>query len=174
LFFLSMVPLCCFFASETALSQAGAGDVGPKSRVALIKLAPPIYPPLARQAQITGNVRVQIEVYRDGSVASAEMVSGHPMLKQAALDSAKQSHFECVQCENELTQYLLTYTFQIVGTAGKGCCTAGTKAAKRQDEERQRGPQVSQVQNHVTIAVGPLCVCTMNSAGPQCGQTRIN
>ncbi len=173
LFFLGMVSLCCFFASETAFSQATAGDVKPTSNVALIKLTPPIYPPLEQQAHITGDVIVQIEVKRDGSVASAEMVSGPPRLKQAALDSARQSEYECLRCESELTPYLMTYTFKIAGKAGKGCCTEGTKAAKRQ-AEWSRSPHITQVQSHITITAGPDCVCTLNSAAAQSGQTRIN
>lgn len=57
----------------------------------LVKLAEPVYPRLAQQARITGTVGVQIRVRDNGTVESATAVSGHPMLRQAAVDSARQS-----------------------------------------------------------------------------------
>jgi protein TonB len=58
------------------------------------------YPPLARQANITGDVELKLEIRKDGSIQSASVVSGHPMLTQAALNSAQRSHFECRGCED--------------------------------------------------------------------------
>jgi len=57
------------------------------------QLFPPLYPPLARQARITGDVRVQLFIRQDGTIKSSEVVSGHPMLKPAALDSAQNQNF---------------------------------------------------------------------------------
>ena len=79
----------------------------------LTKLFPPIYPPLARQARISGDVKVVVLVRPDGTVASAEVLSGHPMLKPAAVDNAQKSEFECKGCSGE-TKYLLTYTFGLI------------------------------------------------------------
>jgi protein TonB len=42
----------------------------------------PTYPPLARQAGISGDVELKLEIRKDGSVQSATVVSGHPMLTQ--------------------------------------------------------------------------------------------
>jgi outer membrane biosynthesis protein TonB len=69
--------------AETGLAQVSASTETPA--VVLVKLAPPIYPPLARQASITGEVKVQLRIRKDGGVDSAEAVSGHAMLKLAAL-----------------------------------------------------------------------------------------
>lgn len=77
------------------LAQAPTRPETLQSEVALTRLSPVIFPPLARMANIVGEVKVQVEVRTDGSVASAELVSGHPMLKQAALESAQKSQFEC-------------------------------------------------------------------------------
>lgn len=40
------------------------------------------YRPLPRRANITGDVELKLEVRKDGSIQSASVVSGHPMLTQ--------------------------------------------------------------------------------------------
>ena len=75
----------------------------------LTNLFRPIYPPLARQARIMGDVKLQIKLRADGSVESAEVISGHPMLKPAALNSVQKSTFMCEGCAGK--KYTITYTF---------------------------------------------------------------
>lgn len=79
--------------------------------IVLVKLSPPRYPPLARQARITGDVRVYVHVRKDGTVESVELFSGHPMLAPTALESARKSQFECRGCGDEVSSYPMTYTF---------------------------------------------------------------
>jgi periplasmic protein TonB len=50
----------------------------------------PVYPALARQARIQGSVVLHAIIGRDGRVAQLEVISGHPLLVQAALDAVKQ------------------------------------------------------------------------------------
>ncbi len=50
----------------------------------------PPYPPLARQARIQGTVVLQAVIGKDGTIQNLRVVSGHPMLAQAALDAVKQ------------------------------------------------------------------------------------
>lgn len=92
-----------------------------QTKIALIDLSPPVFPQLARQARIMGDVEIKIEIRKDGSVASAEVVSGHPMLKQAALESAQKSKFLCMGCSEEVTSYSLTYTFGFRNDRDGGC-----------------------------------------------------
>jgi len=54
----------------------------------------PVYPPLARQTRISGTVRLHAVLSRDGKVQSLEVVSGHPLLQQAALDAVRQWNYE--------------------------------------------------------------------------------
>jgi TonB family protein len=56
----------------------------------LISQVPPVYPPDAKSARIQGVVRLSAVIDRQGHIASLEVVSGHPMLIMAALDSVKQ------------------------------------------------------------------------------------
>ena len=92
------VAVCFLAAVENAPAQGATGSSGPEAGVVLTKLSPPVYPPLARQARIIGDVKIFVKIRHDGSVASAELFSGHPMLAQAALDSARKSTFECRAC----------------------------------------------------------------------------
>jgi protein TonB len=50
----------------------------------------PEYPPLARAARISGSVTVEVYVNEEGQVISAEAKTGHPLLKAAAVEAAKQ------------------------------------------------------------------------------------
>ena len=93
---------------RNAFAQALAPAQTPQPEVILTKLSPPVYPPLARQARIAGEVRVEVSIRKDGTLAPARLLSGHPMLAPAALESAKQSTFECRTCVEPLTTYLLT------------------------------------------------------------------
>jgi TPR repeat protein len=50
----------------------------------------PVYPPLARQAKIEGTVRLHAILGVDGQVIILELISGHPLLVQAAMDAVRQ------------------------------------------------------------------------------------
>ena len=50
----------------------------------------PAYPPLARQARISGSVRLAARISADGHIQDLRVMSGHPMLVQAALDAVRQ------------------------------------------------------------------------------------
>ena len=59
----------------------------------ITSLVPPVYPPIARTNVIGGTVFVQVEVDDNGAVKSASVIEGHPMLRQAALESVRQWRF---------------------------------------------------------------------------------
>jgi len=56
----------------------------------LVKQLKPAYPPLARQARIQGMVRFTAVIGKDGAIHSLQIISGHPLLAQAAQDAVKQ------------------------------------------------------------------------------------
>jgi TonB family protein len=55
--------------------------------VNLISRVEPVYPPLARQARISGTVRFKVTVGVDGRIKNVQLVSGHPLLVQAAKEA---------------------------------------------------------------------------------------
>jgi TonB family protein len=150
LFFVSAlaIVLCC--VAPTLFAQMTNGSDTEQNRVVLSKLPPPVYPPLARQAHIWGDVNLTLRIRQDGSVESASLVSGHAMLKQSALDSAQKSEFECHACSETLTSYSLVYTFKFTE---KKCCT------EKEENEPQPRFDVTQSQNHITILTDTACIC---------------
>ena len=54
----------------------------------------PVYPPLARQARIQGTVRLEAVINKQGQIEELTVVSGHPMLIQAALDAVSKWQYE--------------------------------------------------------------------------------
>lgn len=56
-------------------------------------LPKPVYPSSARQVNATGSVVVQVLVDEKGNVVSAQVVSGHPLLRPAAIAAARQAKF---------------------------------------------------------------------------------
>lgn len=60
----------------------------------LINQVRPIYPPLAKQARIQGTVRLQAIIGKDGTVEQLEVLSGHPLLVQAAQDAVRQWRYQ--------------------------------------------------------------------------------
>lgn len=56
----------------------------------LIRKVTPVYPPLAKQARIQGTVRFTAIIGKDGTIQNLQLVSGHPLLVQAAQDAVRQ------------------------------------------------------------------------------------
>jgi periplasmic protein TonB len=60
----------------------------------LIRKVQPNYPPLARQARIQGQVVLQAEISKDGTIQNLQLISGHPMLAPAAIEAVKQWRYK--------------------------------------------------------------------------------
>jgi len=56
----------------------------------LVKKPVPAYPPLAKQARVQGTVKFTAIIGKDGAIQNLMLVSGHPLLIQAARDAVKQ------------------------------------------------------------------------------------
>ena len=81
--------------ATTETTPASLGDDGPISvgvlnAKAVSKPHPP-YPPVAKAARASGLVTVRVTVDETGRVVSAEAVSGHPLLQQAAVQAAREA-----------------------------------------------------------------------------------
>lgn len=72
----------------TLLAQTSATKRKVKDRIL------PDYPPVARQMNITGKVKIQAVVEPDGHVKSTHAVGGSPLLIQAAERALKEWKFE--------------------------------------------------------------------------------
>jgi len=56
----------------------------------LIRRVVPAYPQSARQVRISGTVRLLGIIAKDGTIQKLQVLSGHPLLRQAALDAVRQ------------------------------------------------------------------------------------
>jgi len=74
----------------------------------LISQARPIYPPLAKQARIQGTVRLQAIIGKDGTIAQLELLSGHPLLSQAAMDAVRQWRYQPTLLNGEPVEVVTT------------------------------------------------------------------
>ena len=73
----------------------------------------PAYPPAARAARAQGTVNVQVKIDETGSVVSAAAVSGHPLLRAAAVAAARQAKFSPTLLSGKPVKVtgVLTYNF---------------------------------------------------------------
>ena len=60
----------------------------------LVNRVQPMYPPLARQTRISGTVRLHAIIGKNGAVEQLQVVSGHPLLVQSALDAVRQWRYQ--------------------------------------------------------------------------------
>jgi protein TonB len=73
--------------AEPLKPQRVGGDV---QAAKLVKKVIPVYPPLARQARVSGTVQLLGIIAKDGTIQQLQVTSGHPLLVQAALDAVRQ------------------------------------------------------------------------------------
>jgi len=74
----------------------------------LVNKVTPVYPPLAKQARIQGTVRLQAVIAKDGSVVELQVLSGHPLLVQAALDAVRQWRYHPTLLNGEPVEVVTT------------------------------------------------------------------
>jgi protein TonB len=60
------------------------------AKALLVKKVEPEYPQEARDKRIQGAVILQVEISEAGDVKDARLISGHPLLAEAAIEALKQ------------------------------------------------------------------------------------
>jgi len=149
--------------TSSLVAEGQTRDREIKPTVVLSKLFPPVYPPLARQALALGDVHLRVSIHSDGSIYSVNAIDGHPVLRQLALESAKQSHFECEHCGGSgLVERTFTYSFQAPEQrpADSSCCLE-----EQVPSDGAAIVRVSQCDERVTIIVPARCICSAEYLG---------
>ena len=76
----------------------------------------PVYPPLARQARVSGVVRLAAVIARDGAIIDLRAISGHPLLIPAAMAAVERWVFRPTYLNGEpvevATQIDVNFTLQ--------------------------------------------------------------
>jgi protein TonB len=79
---------------EAAPAAPGSPSVipvgGRVQNTKLIYQEAPVYPTMAKSARVQGTVELAALIGPDGHIQQLNVVSGHPLLRQAALDAVKQ------------------------------------------------------------------------------------
>ncbi|MEE8583309.1 MAG: M56 family metallopeptidase [Acidobacteriota bacterium] len=115
--------------AEAALPQEPAPPQGEPLKVGgsvmaakLMKRVDPEFPELAKRAGVQGVVFLKITVNEQGEVWSTEVVRGHPLLNQAAVDAVSQWVYSPVLLNGEPipVQATITVHFRLPGAEGDG------------------------------------------------------
>lgn len=83
----------------------------------LVNKVEPIYPPLARSARVQGQVVLNAIISKHGTIEDLHVLSGHPMLIQAALDAVRQWRYKPFLLNGEPVEVETTVTviFNLTG-----------------------------------------------------------
>jgi TonB family protein len=78
-----------------------------------IELPKPVYPPIARQAHVSGTVVVQVVIDEKGNIISAHAVSGHPLLQGVCVEAARGARFSPTKLMGQPVKVtgVITYNF---------------------------------------------------------------
>jgi TonB family protein len=80
----------------------------------LISQPKPVYPPLAKQAHISGVVHLSAVIGKEGNVINLAVISGHPLLILSALEAVRQWVYQTTLLNGEpvevITQIDVNYT----------------------------------------------------------------
>jgi len=91
------------------------GDIKPPR---LIKAVEPVYPEIARQAQVEGVVIVEARTDEKGNVEDARILRSIPLLEQAAIDAVKQWKYEPAIINGKPQKVVFTVTVRFMLKTG--------------------------------------------------------
>ena len=121
--------VCCILLSSFAfegtecVAQVRNGQGIATISAVPLKILAPAYPRLAQQARIAGDVNLILTIGKLGQVESVDVLDGHPMLREVAIESARRSLFACPDCKDHSASYSLRYRFQISPLSPERACS---------------------------------------------------
>jgi TonB family protein len=74
----------------------------------LISQVRPAYPPLAKAARVQGSVKFEVTIGRDGTIRDIKVLSGPPLVIQAALEAVKQWTYKPTLLNGQAVEVLTT------------------------------------------------------------------
>lgn len=80
----------------------------------LISRVQPIYPPIAIQARIQGNVVLHAIISKEGGVSELQVLSGHPLLVSAAIEAVRQWRYSPTLLSGQPVEVETTITVSFV------------------------------------------------------------
>lgn len=105
-------------ASESPSNGSPAGEIPKQISAGILNgrarsLPKPEYPEAAKEVGVSGAVSVKILLDEEGKVISAEAIAGHPLLRAAAVDAARQAQFAPFRLSGQPVKVsgILSYNF---------------------------------------------------------------
>lgn len=74
---------------------------GTVQQAMLTRRIEPSYPPLARQLRISGQVHLRAIISTDGSIESLQVMDGHPLLVQSAMNAVRQWRYQATKLNGQ-------------------------------------------------------------------------
>jgi TonB family protein len=84
------------------LSLVGLNVSAQESRKLIVQEAP-AYPAVAKAIHLTGTVKIQVVISKDGNIRETKVLGGHPLLVDASLDAIKKWKYAPAQSESTTT-----------------------------------------------------------------------
>jgi TonB family protein len=129
---------------------------------ALKKIQPP-YPPIAKAANASGPVQVQILINETGEVIDAYAVDGHPLLQDAAVQAARGWVFKPSEVSGMAIKArgILTFNFELTDEAPSPAksarsVTKPTTNTERLDKQKIEGVECEGERAVTTMPVGTI------------------
>ncbi|MBS1809943.1 MAG: TonB family protein [Acidobacteria bacterium] len=121
-------------ATPKAETNAAPGQriTGGVLQASAIQKAQPSYPAAAKAAGVEGPVQVTVTVNENGEVTTAQAVSGHPLLREAATEAGRQWKFKQTELNGKAVpvQGTLTFNFTLADGPNKEAREKGLAEVK--------------------------------------------
>jgi TonB family protein len=99
----------------------------------LLEKATPVYPPIAKAARVSGTVVLEAAISKTGTIEGLHVISGPPMLQQAAYDAVKTWRYRPYMLQGEAVKVLTTinviFSLSGIDTPLKAASTDATSPA---------------------------------------------
>jgi periplasmic protein TonB len=94
-------------APVSSPSSSTPVHVGGSVQAALLVYSPrPPYPPIAKATRTQGTVVIRAIIARDGAIRNLQLISGPPLLAQAAMDAVRQWRYKPTSLNGEAVEVL--------------------------------------------------------------------
>lgn len=77
---------------------------GQVQAASLVNKVPPMYPPIAKTAHVSGTVVLHAIISKDGEIRELQYVSGPPLLMKAAMDAVKEWRYKPTMLNGEAVE----------------------------------------------------------------------
>lgn len=85
-----MRSVACLFILAVSFATLLPAQQAPKADRKLLSRVEPEYPPILRARQIGGTVRLEVTITAKGTVKSAAILGGNPILAESAITAVKK------------------------------------------------------------------------------------